>query len=306
MYERFFELERNPFQMTADPHFLFLTPEHREALAGLAFTMLNRKGLVALIGEAGTGKTTLLKTALDEVPRTTAEVSVIDNPGLTPPELLESVLLGFGIGDIPAAKPHRLVRLRQYLLEVAASGRSAVLVIDEAHTLSSALLEEVRLLTNIETPGGKLLQIVLAAQPELEERLDAYELRQFKQRIAHRFLIKPLSPSEVDGYVRHRWHKAGGKHEAPFTEDALDYLVLYSGGIPRVINVLSDNALMLAFSESRAAVWPEDIVIAGKELTLLGARNGRCAFTPRTSASSDGSLEKDLGVALERPGLAVR
>lgn len=268
MYEEYFGLQRNPFSLTADPRSLFLTPSHREALAGLLFAMLRRKGLATLIGEAGTGKTTLLRKAIESLPRSLATFSFVLSPSLSPSELLEMVLLEFGLEDIADSKTRRLIQFYKFLQETEAGGKAAVLVIDEAQRLSPDVLEEIRLMTNLESSEGKLLQIIMAAQPELDDMLGEWRLRQIKQRIACRFVIQPLRPEQIEAYVRCRWSFASGSREAPFTEDALDYLTVYSGGIPRVINSICDNALLLAFSEKRPLVWPEDIVIAAKELAL--------------------------------------
>lgn len=272
MYEEFFGVSRNPFMMTPDPHFLYLTSQHREALAGLIWVIAKRKGITVLTGEAGTGKTTLLRTVLESIPDGTAQFSFLTNPTLTPQEFLESALIEFGIRDAPPSKARRLVVLRDLLYRLNAEGRVPVLVIDEAHKLSTELLEEVRLLTNLETNDGKLLQIVLAAQTELDEMLRRQDLRQLKQRIAYRFTVKPLAGEEIRAYLRFRWVQAGGTGEPPFTEDAIDYLELFSAGIPRVMNAICDNALVLAFSEERTAVLPEHIVLVAKDLALAEAR----------------------------------
>lgn len=231
--------------------------------------IVKRKGITLLTGEAGTGKTTLLRTVLESIPGGTAQFAVVSNPTLTPQEFLELALLEFGLKDLPASKAQRLVRLRAFLEDRNGMGIVPVLVIDEAHKLAPEVLEEVRLLTNFETAEGKLLQIVLAAQTELDEVLRQKELRQLKQRIAYRFTVKPLAPDEMAAYIRFRWSQAGAGGPAPFGEDTLDYLALFSAGIPRVMNAICDNALILAFSEGQQAVLPEHIVIVAKDLALL-------------------------------------
>src|SRR5215471_16448953 len=216
MYEQFFGLRTNPFVMTPDPGFLFLTPAHREALAGLNYAILQRKGFAVLTGEAGTGKTTLLRAVLESVPASKAHFSLLVNPTLSPSEFLEMVLLDFGIAEIPASKAQRLMSLDQFLLQAHRENKGAVLIVDEAHKLPPDVLEEVRLLTNFETARSKLLQIVLAGQSERDD------LRQLKQRVAVRLAIRPLTAAEVEQYMRHRWMKAGGTSLLLFGADAID------------------------------------------------------------------------------------
>jgi general secretion pathway protein A len=249
-----------------------MTPAHREALAGLMYAVLARKGLAVLTGEAGTGKTLLLAAAMAAVPAPAASFSVVLSPTLDNREFLEMVLLGFGIEDIPATKPRRLVQLLEFLRITDAAGKAAVLVIDEAHRLSPELLEEVRLLTNLERPESKLLQILMAGQPEIDVFLNDWGLRQMKQRIACRFSIQPLAAGEVAAYVHYRWSRAGGYGPAPFATAALTHVAAHSGGIPRIVNALCDGALLLAFSETRREVWPEDVLEAAKDLAVWTSR----------------------------------
>ncbi len=274
MYESFFGLHRNPFVMTPDPALLFLTASHREALAGLNYAILSRKGFVVLTGEAGTGKTTLLTAVLQSMPSTRAQFSLILNPTLTPAEFLEMALLDFGLSDIPVSKAQRLLRLQQFLIETHRQGRVAVLIVDEAHKLGPDLLEEIRLLTNFETAQGKLLQIVLAGQSELGELLNRDDLRQLKQRVAVRLSIQPLSPPEVERYIRHRWAKAGAVIEPPFRADAISRITAWSRGVPRVVNAICDNALLLAFGENQATIAAHHILEVVADLDLLGGTNG--------------------------------
>src|ERR1017187_3741288 len=194
MYCKFFGLDKKPFNMTPDPAFLFLTAQHREALVGLTYSILERKGFVVLTGDAGTGKTTLLTRVLQHMPETKVQSSVILNPTLTPAEFLELALLDFGIPEVPASKAQRLVKMQKLLLEGHREGRISTLVIDEAHKLSLDVLEEVRLLGNFEQDDQKLLQILLVGQSELSDLLERSDLRQLKQRIALRFTIEPLPP----------------------------------------------------------------------------------------------------------------
>lgn len=290
--------------MTPDPRFLFLTAAHREALAGLVYAIVNRKGIVVLSGDAGTGKTTLLRVVVDSMPANLAQFGLILNPALTRAEFLELAMLEFGLPEIPPNKAKRLVQFHEFLLRNHAEGKLAVLFVDEAHRLSANVLEEIRLLSNFETAEGRLLQIVLAAQGELDYLLSQPGLRQLRQRIAHRFVVKPLSPAQIGPYLEWRWRQAGAACELPFSRDSIDYLELFSGGIPRVINAICDNALLLAFSEGRGSVWPEHIVTAVKELVLYEADAQPDSEAPCASealSQANGALAWGAAVASEPP-----
>jgi general secretion pathway protein A len=254
MYRGFFQIDRQPFSMTPDPAFLFLTPKHREALAGLLFAVTSRKGFVVVTGDAGTGKTTLLGRLLRSVPPECAQFSFVLHPTLTPAEFLELAMLDFGLGNIPSSKAQRLMRFQQFLLEAHRAGKAAVLVVDEAHKLSPELLEEIRLLTNFETAEQKLLQIILAGQTELSAVLDRPDLRQLKQRIAVRLRIDALRAEEVAQYMESRWTRAGAKAALPFRVDAIHLIAQASNGIPRVINAICDNALTNAFGDNAVTI----------------------------------------------------
>jgi general secretion pathway protein A len=267
MYNRSFGLRRNPFNMTPDPSFLFLTAQHREALVGLSYAILQRKGFVVLTGEAGTGKTTLLARVLQFIPASQVQSSVILNPTLTPSEFLELALLDFGVTDVPTSKAQRLWTLRNLLLKAREKGRVSALIIDEAHKLSREVLEEIRLLGNFEEADEKFLQIVLIGQNELDDSLNREDLRQLKQRIAVRLSIAPLAPSEVSQYVRHRWLRAGGSLP-PFSAEAMSLVAAASHGIPRLINGLCDNALTLAFGEGASTVDARHVQASAVDLHL--------------------------------------
>ncbi|HKW98504.1 MAG TPA: AAA family ATPase [Bryobacteraceae bacterium] len=269
MYYQFFGLKKEPFGMTPDPSFLFLTAAHREALAGLTYSILNRKGFVVLTGDAGTGKTTLLTRILQSIPATRAVFSVVLNPTLTPSEFLELALLDFGISDVPDSKAQRLNVLRQFLVEAHQKGQAPVLIVDEAHKLPPDVLEEIRLLSNFEMAESKLLQIVLAGQTELGDLLNREDLRQLKQRVAVRLAIHPLSVSDVEHYIHHRWQKAGAVAPHPFQAEAISHIVRWSRGIPRLVNVLCDNALMLAYGEGLTSVAAMQIAEVAADLDLV-------------------------------------
>ena len=270
MYNEFYGLNKKPFNMTPDPAFLYLTKQHREALAGLTYAILDRKGFLALSGMAGSGKTTLLAWVLQKLPRGRIQSSVILNPTLTREEFLELAMLGFGLPNIPANKAQRLWTLQKFLLKGKQEGKVSVLIIDEAHKLSPDLLEEIRLLGNFEHADDKLLQILLVGQSELDEVLSRPELWQLKQRISVRLLLEPLSAKEVEHYIQHRWRVAGGKNPAPFSPEAITFVTTWSQCIPRLINSICDNALILAFAEESACVSADHVNASARDLGLTG------------------------------------
>jgi general secretion pathway protein A len=268
MYNEFFGLRKDPFRLTPDPEFLYLTAQHREALAGLTYAILAQKGFVVLTGEAGTGKTTLLTHVLGHLPTARVRSSVIVNPTLSPSEFLEAAMLDFGFKEIPTSKAQRILAFQNFLWQGQREGRVSALIVDEAHKLSPEVLEEVRLLGNFESANEKLLQIILLGQSELDELLDREALRQFKQRIALRLAIERLQADDVERYISHRWVKAGGTQQ-PFTAGALVPISQASQGIPRVINVICDNALMQAFGEGSKLVGARQALTVCRELRLL-------------------------------------
>src|SRR6185436_4115636 len=268
MYQDLFGLQKLPFNLTPDPAFLFLPTKHREALAGLTYAILERKGFVVLTGDAGTGKTTLLNSVMSRLPADRVETSVVLNPTLTPSEFLESVLLDFEITDVPASKAQRLWKLQEFLARTHHQNRFAVIVIDEAHKLSPEVLEEIRLLGNYESASEKFVQILLLGQSELDDLLKRQDLRQFKQRIALRLYIDPLSAMEVCQYISFRWAKAGGRDAPPFTPDALAAIVQWSQGIPRLINSICDSALLMAYGDESPLVGSNYIRAAAINLAL--------------------------------------
>jgi general secretion pathway protein A len=269
MYFQFFGLQKNPFSMTPDPSFLYLTPQHREALAGLTYAILGQKGFLVLTGDAGTGKTTLLVRVLQALPSSRIQASVVLNPMLTPAEFLEMALLDFGISEVPANKAQRLAKLRQLLVEADRQKRICALIVDEAHKLSPDVLEEIRLLGNFEQRDHKLLQILFLGQNELSDLLNRNDLRQLKQRVAARFTIGPLAGTEVKQYIQHRWCKAGGSADIPFSAESIHSIVQYSQGIPRIINAICDNALLQAFAEGKNPVQVNHVWEACASLDLV-------------------------------------
>jgi general secretion pathway protein A len=270
MYNKFFGLDKNPFNMTPDPAFLFLTAQHREALAGLWYAVLEKKGFLVLTGDAGTGKTTLVSKVLQNFPPELVRPILILNPSLSPAEFLEMTLLDAGMQKVPESKAQRLASFHSILLEGHQAGTATALFVDEAHKLSLELLEEIRLLGNFEYADEKLLQILLVGQDELNTLLERDDLRQFKQRIALRISIGRLSQAETGQYIEYRWTKAGGMSKPPFTPDAIASVYACSSGIPRVINVLCDNALMIAYGEGHESVTLASVTSAARDLYLIG------------------------------------
>ncbi len=255
MYTSFFGLSEKPFAITPDPRYLYMSERHAEALAHLLYGINESGGFIQLTGEVGTGKTTVVRTLLSRVPHH-ADVAVILNPRVTPVEFLLTICeeLGIEIADADRASVKQMVdALNRRLLSAHAEGRRIIVIVDEAQNLSAEVLEQVRLLTNLETPTQKLLQIILIGQPELRELLDRNDLRQLAQRITGRYHLEPLSREETQGYVRHRLRVAGAAAEI-FTPSALAEVHRLAGGIPRVINVSCDRALLGAYTRETRKV----------------------------------------------------
>jgi general secretion pathway protein A len=280
MYEEFFHLRKSPFGMNPDPGCLYMTASHREAFASLLYAISSHKGFIVLTGDAGTGKTSLLRALIKVAD--SASFSVILTPTLSADEFLELALLDFGVPNPPASKAQRIVRLQELLLEMRLSGKSPVLVVDEAQKLSPEVLEEIRLLTNFETTEQKLLQIVLVGQNDLTSTLNRHDLRQLKQRIEVRMTLKPLSSADLKGYLNHRWQHAGGETPLPFTAEAIALVGNFSHGIPRVVNAICDNALLLAYAGGESRIGPahiqhvlRDLDPSDSEIPRNGTTRGR-------------------------------
>jgi general secretion pathway protein A len=255
MYTSFFGLTEKPFAITPDPRYLYLSERHAEALAHLLYGINESGGFIQLTGEVGTGKTTVVRTLLSRVPHH-ADVAVILNPRVTPVEFLLTICeeLGLPVEDADRDSVKQMVdALNRRLLSAHAEGRRIIVIVDEAQNLSAETLEQVRLLTNLETPTQKLLQIILIGQPELRELLDRNDLRQLAQRITGRYHLKPLSREETEGYVRHRLRVAGAVGEI-FTPSALREVYRLAAGVPRVVNVTCDRALLGAYTQEQRRV----------------------------------------------------
>lgn len=264
IYENHFALNQRPFSIAPNPQFLFARDQYQEALAALEFGMLHRGGFVLLTGEVGTGKTTLCKHLLNNVPQNT-ELALVLHPQLDRLSLLQLICREFDVSCNGDETEFDLIeRLTEFLLGVYAKGGYSVLVVDEAQHLERDVLELVRLLTNLETDEDKLLQIILLGQPELQQRLNQYDLRQLNQRFTARFHLKALSAKQTSGYVQHRMKVAGG--QKVFSSLSLLALQKLSGGIPRLINVIADRCLMGAYAHNRQTVGVWTVIQAAKEV----------------------------------------
>jgi general secretion pathway protein A len=265
MYKAFFGLSDNPFSIAPNPHYLFLSDRHREALAHLTYGLGDTGGFVLLTGEVGTGKTTVSRCLLNQLPENT-DTAFILNPSLTELELLATLCdeLSIEYEKDPSLKQLTDL-LSKYLLANHEKGRNTVLIIDEAQHLRPAVLEQLRLLTNLETDTKKLLQVILIGQPELQQLLKRQELRQLAQRITARYHLLPLTPDDVGLYVHHRLQVAG-RHEPLFNAGAIKALHKYSGGIPRLINLLCERALMASYAKSKVPVDKKMVISASTEV----------------------------------------
>lgn len=268
MYKAYYGLREHPFNISPDPRFLHLTRRAYDALACLFYSLSRRRGLVLLSGEVGTGKTTLLNYLLLELGKRCIPRAFIVNPRLEATEFLELVLAEFGISCPSRKKGQMLRQLHRWLQERQARGGTTVLIVDEAHTMSLDLLEEIRLLSNFEIRTGKLLQIVLAGQPEIEEKLNRPEMRQVKQRIVLHARLHPLSLEETEGYIGARLKRAGANGQTVFTREAVRAINQYSNGIPRLINLICENTLISGFAAHMRPVPVELVEEAAKDFQL--------------------------------------
>ncbi len=271
MYASFFKLQRSPFEISPDPQFFFRTDAHNEALAGLYYGICGHKGFMVMTGEVGTGKTLVVRCLLQLLDQKQLNYAYMFCTRLSSGEFLQEVASDLGIAEPPRSKSQLLRQLQAYLLRRGEKGLYTALIIDEAQHLETDVLEEIRLLTNLETSRGKLLQIVLVGQPELDATLESYNLRQLKQRIAMRFQLRPLSEVQTQCYIWDRLRQAGS-HDPIFSLLAIHSVHVHSGGIPRLINILCDNALISAFAAGTTEVT--DVMVDGVAADLcLTERN---------------------------------
>jgi general secretion pathway protein A len=295
MYKRFYNLQRNPFEITPDPSFLFATKKHNEALAALYYGVKRRKGFVVMTGEVGTGKTLLVRCLLQVLSRANVAYAYVFNPRLNPMEFLQYIAGDFRLPTAGKSKSDLLLDLSSFVIARHQKNLTTVLVVDEAHHLSADVLEEVRLLTNLETPQEKLLQILVIGQPELDEKLDSTDLRQLKQRIALRSHLDSLSLEETQGYIYCRLQLAGNTNPAQvFPMDTILEIHRQAQGFPRLINTLCENALIHGYAKQSRSIAPEIIAeiaadfrlnvehMSTSEHLMQGERSGEIERAART------------------------
>jgi general secretion pathway protein A len=303
MYKSFFGLKENPFNVNPDPRFLFLTKQIEEALSGLMYGIQTRKGFITLTGEVGTGKTTLVNRLLDWLHLRRTKTAFLFNSRMNSSQLFDFILAEFDIPCENRSKSQQLMKLNHWLLERYRAGETAVLIVDEAQNLTFPVLEEIRLLTNLETSTEKLLQIVLSGQPELEEKLKLPQLRQLRQRITLRCRTLPMTNEQTHDYIQERLRIAGAAAQQNiFLPKAMDTVHLYSMGIPRVINLLCEHALINSFVDQQKMIEPRVIEDVAREFQLDEVE----PIAPPASLRQDGDVFQseafiqNLGEALSR------
>ncbi len=302
MYKSYFGLKENPFNVNPDPRYLFLTKQIEEALTGLMYGIQTKKGFITLTGEVGTGKTTLVNRLLDWLHQRRTKTAFLFNSRMNSNQLFDFILAEFEITCETRSKSQQLLKLNQWLLERFRAGETAVLIVDEAQNLTYPVLEEIRLLTNLETSTEKLLQIVLSGQPELEEKLKLPQLRQLRQRITLRCKTAPLTKEQTHDYIIERLRVAGANGAPIFNEEAMETVHLYSLGIPRVVNLLCEHSLVNAFVEQQRPIQPKIVEEVAREFQLDEVE----PITPNGGARVDTDVYnseaflQNLGEALSR------
>lgn len=256
MYAAYFGLNENPFKLSPEPAYLYLSRQHRDALNYLIYGIQEKKGFVLISGEVGMGKTTVCRTLMNHLLEDSVETALIFNTAVSEMELLQTIVAEFGIRVDPGAASRKTYvdALNRFLLATYVHGKYAVLLIDEAQNLTHAVLEQIRMLSNLETDGEKLLQTVLIGQPELRTMLTLPALRQLNERITVRCHLSPLQQDDVTGYIGHRLHIAGGPGRLRFTQRAYDQIYHFSEGIPRRINALCDRVLLIAYAKGDSVI----------------------------------------------------
>lgn len=268
MYTEYYGLLTTPFEMTPDPAFLYLGEAHREGLATLVYAVESGKGFVMLTGEVGTGKTTLLHALINQLDSSTNSAFIF-NPKLETLDFFQMLFEELGIGNVCHTKADYLLVLNQYLIQKLAANERVLLIVDEAQNLSTEMLEEIRLLSNLETPTTKLIQIMLVGQPELKDLVDRPELRQLRQRIALRHHLRPFNESELVEYVHERLRKGGYTGSGLFKKKALDVVYEATGGTPRLVNSVCDAALLLGYARQKPVIGPDIVREVATDLGLL-------------------------------------
>lgn len=276
MYCKFYGLKERPFNVTSDPAFFYLSAKHKEALAHLHYGVSQRKGIIVLTGEIGTGKTTICRFFINQLEKN-VKTALILNPHFSEIQLLDAIVRDFGIKTSSKVRLGLIRELNSFLLNESSLGNNIVLIIDEAQNLKPAVLEQVRLLSNLETEKEKLLQVILVGQPELNTRLNLYELRQLRQRIMVRYHILPLERKEIREYIEHRLNVAGLTKGIDFSDEAINSITDFSCGTPRLINMICDRALLAGFTSETRSI---DKAIINKCLDELNgyAVGGRCEY----------------------------
>jgi type II secretory pathway predicted ATPase ExeA len=287
MYKDFFGLRANPFNVNPDPRYLFLTRHTEEALACLTYGIQSRKGFVLLTGEVGTGKTTLINKLLEWLRLQQVATAFIFNSRMNVPQFLDYMMADFGIPCDSRAKSQVLLRLYNWLLDRYRAGETAVLIVDEAQNLSDEVLEEIRMLTNLETFTEKLLQIVLVGQPELEQKLKQPQLRQLRQRLTLRAKTHALTLDETKAYVHQRLRIAGSNGQQVFTPESLDSVHRYAAGIPRVINLLCEHCLVSAFVDQQKMIEAAVVEAVARDFDLGDGASSAAVATPAPSANGN-------------------
>ena len=267
MYKSFFKLQRSPFGASPDPHFLYMMPHTREALAGLEYSISARKGVTVLTGEVGTGKTTLLRSTIEKLNKQRIFTAFVFNPRFEVLDFLEFVLCDFGLIPTSRTKSGMLLQLNRWLVECYRHQETCVILVDEAQNCSWELLEEIRLLTNLETASEKLVQIILSGQPELEQRLKQNDTRQLRQRVSLWCRTYPLNAEETSHYIKERLAIAGSEEEI-FPPAAVALIYQASGGIPRLINLVCEHCLILGYVEEQRTIFPAMVLAVIKDLDL--------------------------------------
>ena len=287
MYKEFYGLRANPFNVNPDPRYLFLTRHTEEALACLTYGIQSRKGFVLLTGEVGTGKTTLINKLLEWLRLQQVATAFIFNSRLNVPQFLDYMMADFGIPCDSKAKSQVLLRLYNWLLDRYRAGETAVLIVDEAQNLTDEVLEEIRMLTNLETFTEKLLQIVLVGQPELEHKLRQPQLRQLRQRLTLRAKTHPLTLEETKAYVQQRLRIAGSNGQQIFDPAAIENVFRYAGGIPRVINLLCEHCLVSGFVDQQKLISPQTVDGVARDFDLSSNPGTAIVTTPPPAPGSD-------------------
>jgi general secretion pathway protein A len=298
MYKKFFGLNRNPFEISPDPYFLFPTERYKEALASIYYGLRRRKGFLVVTGEVGTGKTLLVRCLLELLNRQQITFANVFNPLLSGTEFLRYIVGDLGLKLQDSSKSNLLLTLNEFLIARYRRGQTTVLIVDEAQHVLAEVLEEIRLLTNLETSQEKLLQILLVGQPELEQRLDSGELRQLKQRIALRCRLDPLSEQETREYIMQRLRRAGMTEGAEllFSAETIRVVYEYSHGIPRLINTLCENSLLGAFARQSRCVIPDMVKEISVEFRL---DDGSAKASAKTNGHDQQAAAKTLLELLE-------